>query len=132
MGADEYRGLTAADVMLRAPKTLPSSVRVRDVRALLRNPSVQMVLLADDGVFQGAVTHLPDGALDEHDALSYAERHPESITPTAPAEKAFEVTARSAFRRVVVLDEQSALVGLLCLNESRTRFCGGVRRNATA
>jgi hypothetical protein len=30
-------------------------------------------------------------------------------------------------RRVIVLDEDTALLGLLCLNESRTRFCQTAR-----
>lgn len=34
-----------SDVMLRDPKTLPWDASVEDVRAVLANPSVQMVLL---------------------------------------------------------------------------------------
>ena len=49
-------GAVVADVMLRDPKTLPADATVGEVRELLERPSVQMVLLADAGVFAGAVT----------------------------------------------------------------------------
>jgi len=84
-GPDEWRGLTVADVMLRHPKALPSSSTVGDVRAMLGNPSVQMVLLADDGHFRGAITALPDEAPADDEAFGYADERPESIRPTEPA-----------------------------------------------
>ena len=65
----ETDGLMVADVMLRHPKTLSSSASVRAVRELLARPSVQMVLLADKDVFVGAVTELPDNAIDDEPAL---------------------------------------------------------------
>ena len=123
--SDDFSGLTVADVMLRRPKTLPTSATVGDVRSMLRNPSVQMVLIADRGRFCGAVTEIPEDARDDEQAISYADRHPESLPATESARTAFEVTARRPDRRVVVLDERSALLGLLCLDASRTRFCGG-------
>jgi hypothetical protein len=129
---DEWRGLTVADVMLRRPKALPSSSTVGDVRAMLGNPSVQMVLLADDGEFRGAITELPDEASTDDEALGYADRRPESIRPTEPASTGFELTARNPHRRIVVLDEQHALLGLLCLDRTRTRFCGHESHRATS
>ena len=51
-----------ADLMLRNPKTLPGDASVADVRAVLDNPRVQLVLLADGQRFRGAVTELPAGA----------------------------------------------------------------------
>ena len=41
-----------ADLMLRNPKTLPGDARVADVRAVLDNPRVQLVLLADGQRFR--------------------------------------------------------------------------------
>jgi len=127
----EWRGLTVADVMLRRPKALPSSSTVGDVRAMLGNPSVQMVLLADDGEFRGAITELPDEASTDDEALGYADQRPESIRPTEPASAGFELTLRNPHRRVVVLDEHRALLGLLCLDRTRTRFCGHDSHRAT-
>jgi CBS domain len=118
-------GLTVADVMLRHPKTLPSSASVREVRALLERPSVQMVLLADEGVFAGAVTELPAHAPADEPALPFADPSPTSLRPGDEAATAFSVTAALPHRRAVVLGETNALVGLVCLDETRTRFCGG-------
>ena len=123
-------GLTVADVMLRHPKTLPSSASVREVRELLERPSVQMVLLADEGVFAGAVTELPDHALGDEPALPFADPSPTSLRPGDEAATAFSVTAALPHRRAVVLGETNALVGLVCLDETRTRFCGRGSRAA--
>jgi CBS domain-containing protein len=123
VGSEVAEGVVA-DVMLREPKTLPARATVGQVRALLEKPSVQMVLLADDGVFAGAVTELPAGAADDDPAVDVADRSPVSLGPDESASVAFEIAARLPHRRVVVLDEQRNLLGLLCLNEARTRFCG--------
>jgi CBS domain-containing protein len=119
-------GQLVSDVMLRSPKTLPADATVEQVRALLGNTSVQMVLLADGETFCGAITELPDDTPAESAAVTFADPDPESIAPSESAHVAFEVTARNPHRRVVVLDEQRTLVGLVCLDETRTRFCGGV------
>jgi hypothetical protein len=121
--------LTVADVMLRRPKTLPSAATVGEVRAVLGNPSVQMVLLADGPRFRGAITAIPDDAPDEQDALRFADQRPESLRAGEPAQTAFDVTAKNPHRRVIVLGDEDELVGLVCLNEARTNFCGGAHRD---
>jgi CBS domain-containing protein len=116
---------TTADVMLRNPKTLPGSASVADVRALFaEHPSVQMVLLADGDAFRGAVTELPDDASDTAPAVDYADPTPVTLTPEASATDAFDAAVALPHRRVVVLGEGGTLVGLVCLDETRTRFCG--------
>jgi len=122
---ERYRGLRVADVMLRQPKTAPSSATVGAVRALLGHPGVQMVLLADGALFYGAITEIPESALDDEDALTYAEPSPEALRADEPAVTAFELTSKNPHRRVVVLGEENELLGLVCLNQTRTRFCGG-------
>ena len=114
----------AADLMLRNPKTLPADALVSEVRALLEKPSVQMVLLADGSTFAGAVTDIPDEAAPEQGALDFADLEPETIGADAPASVAFARTAANPHRRLVVLGDDARLLGLLCLDESRTRFCG--------
>ena len=109
--------------MLREPKTLPGSATVEDVRAQLSNPKVQLVLLADGGKFVGAVSALPSDAAADEEARGYVERDPDTVAPTEPAAAAFARTANSPHRRIVVVDESGNLVGLLCLDPSRTRFC---------
>jgi CBS-domain-containing membrane protein len=125
-------GQLVTDVMLRSPKTLPADTTVEQVRVLLRNPSVQMVLLADGDALHGAITELPDDAPADAAALTFADPNPESIAASESAQMAFEVTARNPHRRVVVIDERRALVGLVCLDETRTRFCGGASSRPTS
>lgn len=116
-------GEIAADHMLREPKTLPGHATVADVRALLANPKVQMVLLADGPTFRAAITDIPDSAPASESALVYADPSPETIGPTESAKVAFERVTAAAHRRVIVLDDAGELLGLLCLNQRRTHFC---------
>jgi CBS domain-containing protein len=113
----------AADLMLREPKTLPGDATVEDVRAVLANPKVQMVLLADGATFRGAITEIPDTAGAAEPALRYADPDPETISPTESGESAFERATASPHRRVIVLGDDGELAGLLCLNARRTGFC---------
>lgn len=114
---------SAADLMLRNPKTLAGDASVGEVRSQLANPKVQMVLLADGHAFRGAVTAIPADAAPADLALDYAVNEPETLPPDASADEAFERTAASHHRRVIVLDGDDNLLGLLCLNQSRTGFC---------
>ena len=119
----KMRAVTAADLMLHNPKTLTAAASVAEVRELLANPKVQMVLLADEGAFKGAVTHVPADASPRDRALAYVDTDAETISQDASADEAFERAAASPTRRVIVLDEDDNLLGLLCLNPSRTGFC---------
>jgi CBS-domain-containing membrane protein len=116
--------LVAADLMLRDPKTLAADASVAEVRDQLADPKVQLVLLTDGRAFKGAVTHIPPDAPPRDRALAYADDRIESISPNASADEAFERTSASPSRRVIVLDDARNLLGLLCLNANRTRFCG--------
>jgi CBS domain-containing protein len=120
-------GETAADLMLREPKTLPIDATVREARAVLDDPHVQLLLLVDDASFGGAITEIPRDADADAPARTFAGSDVATISPDAPAADAFARTFESPFRRVVVVDEDRTLRGLLCLNESRTRFCGRAR-----
>jgi CBS domain-containing protein len=109
--------------MLRRPKTLPGDASVQVVREQLANPSVQMVLLADGPTFRAAIASIPDEALPDEAALLYAEPSPETIDPDEPAEDAFARAVDSQHRRVIVLDDEERLLGLICLNKKRTGVC---------
>ena len=122
--------MTAADVMLREPKTLAGDASVAEVRELLANPKVQLVLLADGPAFRGAITRLPEDAPPTDPALDYADESLETIEPDASSEEAFARASASPTRRVIVLDDDRNLLGLLCLNAARTGFCSTTRRSA--
>lgn len=114
---------SAADLMLRNPKTLAGDASVAEVRSMLADPKVQMILLADGQTFRGAITKLPDDAAPSDLALDYADSEPETISPDASADEAFERASASPHRRVIMLDGDDNLLGLLCLNAARTGFC---------
>jgi CBS domain-containing protein len=112
------------DVMLRDPKTLPWDATVAAVRAVLASPSVQLVLLTEGTTFKGAVAAIPDDAQSGAFARDYREVSPDTIAVSESAATAFDMTARNLYRRVVVIDEHDTLLGLVCLDQTRTRFCG--------
>jgi CBS domain-containing protein len=116
---------TVADVMLATPKTLPVETTVAEAREALANEHVQMLLLTDGAVYRGAVTGIPDDADPASAVLRYADPAAETIAPTESAEVAYERARLSPSRRVVVLDENGRLLGLVCLNVTLTRFCSG-------
>ena len=118
-----FTNQVAADLMLREPKTLHGDATVAEVRGVLSNPKVQMVLLADGRTFRGAITEIPDTASEGESAVAYADPNAETISPTESGESAFLRASASPHRRVIVLGDGSELLGLLCLNERRTGFC---------
>ena len=115
--------LVAADLMLRDPKTLTAEASVAEARMLLANPKVQMILLTDGSAFKGAVTQIPADASPRDRAVNYVDAEAETISPDASDDEAFERAAANPTRRVIVLDEDDKLLGLLCLNPDRTGFC---------
>lgn len=115
--------MPASDLMLRDPKTLTAEASVAEARVVLANPKVQMVLLAQGSAFKGAVTHIPAEASPRDRAVNYVDADAETISPDASDDEAFERAAANPTRRVIVLDEDDNLLGLLCLNQSRTKFC---------
>ena len=55
--------------------------------------------------------------------MNYVDANAELISPDTSDDEAFERAAANPNRRVIVLDEDDNLLGLLCLNQSRTKFC---------
>jgi CBS domain-containing protein len=116
---------TVRELMLTTPKLLPEDVTVGEARAMLENPRVHMLLLGEGQRFHGAITRIPDGAPSDDPALRYADAEVETIGPDAPASVAYARSKASPYRRLVVLDGDGLLLGLLCLNRKHTGFCGG-------
>jgi CBS domain-containing protein len=120
------------DVMLRDPKTVPWDATVEEVRGVLDNPSVELLVLAEGDRFRGAIAHIPDDADPQSPAREFADLAPETISPTETAAVAFEVTARNPQRRVVVVDDEGTLLGLVCVDRTRSRFCGIATRRPSS
>jgi CBS domain-containing protein len=126
MASDEAGVLTVGEVMIARPKTQPGDAVVADVRRAFENPSVRTVLLADDGVFRGAIDRdqLPEDAPADEPAARYADTDPVTATPTMPIPEAIKLLDDQAEPRLIVLDEDGAtLRGLLCFNRGSSEFC---------
>jgi CBS domain-containing protein len=124
--ANETLGMTVGDVMIAKPKTLPEGVLVRDVRRVFEQRSHRLVLLAEDGIFRGAIERerLPTEASEDEPAARYAEPHPATVTPSTPMTEAIAVLERQSEPRLIVLDEDGRrLRGLLCFNRGAQGFC---------
>jgi len=115
---------TVADVMLAEPKTLAADATIAEARMLLADERVQLLLLAEDGRFRGAIAEIAGDAHDDAPALTCVQPAPDTISPHETAAVGFERARRNAQRRVVVVDEDGGLLGLLCLDVTLTRFCG--------
>jgi CBS domain-containing protein len=129
--ASVAEGDRVTDVMLREPKTVPWDATVEQARGLLANPSVELLLLADGKSFRGAIASIPSDAPPAAPARDYAETAPKTISPNESAAAAFQVTAAQPQRRVVVVDDDGMLLGLVCVDRARTRFCGIATRKAS-
>jgi hypothetical protein len=81
-------------------------------------------LLADGRRFRGAIAEIPADADDGAPAATCTEPAPATIGPGEPAADGFERAKENPQRRVVVVDEDENLLGLLCLKASLTGFCG--------
>ena len=118
--------MLVGDVMIANPKTLPASALVGDVRGIFEKKNVRTVLLAEDGVFQGAIERggLPATAAADEPALRFADAEPLSTTPGTPMRDALALLDGRGEPRLVVLDEDGVtLRGLLCADTAGTGFC---------
>ena len=121
--------MKVAEVMVPVPKTLPADAPVRDVEAEFANPSVRVVVLADGGVFRGAIERadLPAGGdAGGEPASRYADTTPLTARPSMPMREAIEMLERCREPRLVVLDDDGeTLRGMVCLSRSTNSFCLG-------
>lgn len=126
MASDDAVALTVGEVMIARPKTQPAHALVGDVRRAFENTSVRTVLLADDGIFRGAIDRnaLPDDAHADERAVTYADTEPVTASPEMPVAEAVGLLDELAEPRLIVLDEDGAtLRGLLCFNRGSNEFC---------
>jgi CBS domain-containing protein len=118
--------MTVGEVMIARPKTLPGDALVADVRRAFENPSVRTVLLADEGIFRGAIERdrVPADAPDGGAAAGYAETDPVTVTQGMSVPEAIELLDSREEPRLIVLDEDgTTLRGLLCFHRGTSGFC---------
>jgi CBS domain-containing protein len=119
-------GLTVADVMVTAPKTMRPSATVADARAFFDDDHVHMALIATSGVLLGTLVRddLADFGDDAVLALSRSRLDGRSVAVDEPAEQVRVRMIERGQRRLAVVDDRGALAGLVCLKRKLTGFCG--------
>jgi CBS domain-containing protein len=126
MAREEAARRLVGDVMVSRPKTLPAAATVAELRAQFANPKVQTALLADGPRFAGAIApeELPADAPDDAPARDYARTDVPTLQPGATMAEALDLLDRRGDHRLVVLgDDGTTLMGLLCLDKTGTSFC---------
>jgi CBS domain-containing protein len=133
---DEAPGLLVRDVMDAAPKTKPATLTVGELRAEFHGDAHhRMALLIDGVVFVGAAERedLPEGVADDRPVADFAGRPEHEIGPDRPAEEALARLDSQEVSRLVVLDDDGrTLLGLVCMDATRTHFCVATRPPALA
>jgi CBS domain-containing protein len=110
--------------MVRKPKTLSLETTVADARRALEQDRVKILLIVDDRLFRATVSGIPDSAGPNELAITYADVAPEVIAEDIPVATALERLGHRPNGRLVVLDHDQTLVGLVCLTNDGKEFCG--------
>ncbi len=106
-------------------KELPVSATVADARALFESSSVQLIPLLDGETYAGAVARDDlEGAADGDPITAHAVSDPPTAVASEPVSEALPLLDTDGGRRLVVLgDDRSTYVGLVCLTRDRARLC---------
>lgn len=117
--------VTARDVMVSRPKSLPVDAAVGDARAVLADDHVHMVLLTDGATLCGTLLRadLPAGLSGREPAVAWAVMRGRTVPPDTPAELVETLLIRHRMRRLAVVDADRTLLDLVCLKRSWSGFC---------
>jgi CBS domain-containing protein len=118
-------GRTAADVITVRGKELAADATVADARTLFASGSVRLIPLLDGDAYVGAVTRDDlAGALDADPISDHARSRPPITTASTSLTDALAVLNDDGGRRLVVLgDDRTTYLGLVCLHRDRQRLC---------
>jgi CBS domain-containing protein len=116
---------TVASALLKAPKLCRPDVSTGEVRRLLADDHVHLVLLVDAGRL---VTTIERGDIDrtvpdDERASRYGTLAERTIGPGASIADALDRMRTAGRRRLAVVDDDGGLRGLLCLKRHGRGFC---------
>lgn len=113
------------DVMLRHPKTMSAQASIEETRAALANDHVHMVLLTDGSALVGTVVRadLPAAGTEAGPALPWSKLDGRTVLPDWLVDTVQQQLAERGLRRLAVVDNHGALLGLVCLKRRRAGFC---------
>lgn len=116
---------TVADAMIAVPKTLGVEISLADARHALSDTHVHMLLLTRDGILHGTLVRedLRHDLDPRRPAVTLATLAERTVSPDRPLGEATRIMEESMARRLAVTDSAGRLLGLLCLNRTRQRYC---------
>ncbi|MGN6379127.1 MAG: CBS domain-containing protein [Gaiellales bacterium] len=117
---------TAGEVITVRGKELSSLATVGEARVLFESRSVQLVPVLDGHVFVGTVTRDDLDGVDDSEPIAglAAPDGAPSVTTSTALRDALGALSPDGGRRVVVLgDDGTTYVGLICLSRDRQRLC---------
>jgi predicted transcriptional regulator len=114
-----------ADVMVTCPTVHNPSTTVAQLRSFFEDKHVHAALLVDADALIGVVerTDLTDHLDDEAQVRTMARLDERTFLPIASVSEALKAMKRSRRRRLAVVGDDGALLGLLCLKASGRGFC---------
>jgi CBS domain-containing protein len=121
----ELSGRTAGDVVTVRGKELAADATVAAARTLFASNSVQLIPLLDGDAYVGAVAREDIAGADDAEPISaHAHTRPPTATASTRVTEALAALDDDGGRRLVVLGEdRSTYVGLVCLHRDRKRLC---------
>jgi CBS domain-containing protein len=132
MTVDATRG-TAADAMIHFPRTCGPATTVGQVRELFRDDHLHAVLVVDDSELVSVVERPDISAAPSHAPARWSGRLRGRTTgPSADLEATRRAMTDRQRRRLAVIDDHGALLGLLCLKSTGLGFCSDVDVRARA
>jgi CBS domain-containing protein len=122
---DAVLGRPVRDAMRLDPKTLPADTTVGEARTFFQGSSARLALLVDGGTFVAALTRddIPAGAADGAAVVEFGRSDVDWVGPDVLTDEIVDALEAAPERRIVVLDGDRTLAGLLCLSRSGTEFC---------
>lgn len=115
---------TVGDAMLRRPKVCRPDTTMADVRALFEDDHVHSVLVADGETLLTVLDRADvDGARPDAPAQERGRLTGRTVGPDADLDETWRRMEAEPRRRLAVVDERNALVGLLCLKRRGHGFC---------
>lgn len=130
---DGFNDRTVDTAMISAPKTLPAAATVAQVRDEFQDDHVHCVLIVKDDVLL-TVVERPDlvKVSPEEKAVTLGRLGGRTIKADENLERARTSMLSQGRRRLAVIDDHAALLGLLCLKRTGLGFCSdaGVRARA--
>lgn len=116
---------TVADAMITIPQISGVGITVADARHALADTHVHMLLLTRDGVLHGTLVRedLRPELDPRRPAVALALLTGRTIGPDRSLDEARRLIDQQMSRRLAVTDRAGMLLGLLCLNRTRQRYC---------